>query len=128
MKANELMIGDLVRDITNKHSFKIEAILPAGFMRYTNDGSVAVPYNYEEIEPIPLTDAILEANGFHYHHKNFASLGYGHPFSLRMCKWPDENGRDGLWTIGELIDIRFVHELQHALRLCGIDKEIRLKE
>ena len=84
-------------------------------------------YKYDEISPIPLTDGILKENGFEYHHKNYASLSYEHPFQLKMKEWPDENGLGGLWTISDIIEIRYVHQLQHALRLCGIDKEIILK-
>jgi hypothetical protein len=79
-----------------------------------------------EIEPIPLTPEILKKNGFEYYHKNFASTDYDSPFKLEMVEWPDENGNGGLWLIKGLLKIRFVHELQDALRLCGIDKEIVL--
>lgn len=84
-------------------------------------GRMCVP---ERLEPIPLTAEILKKNGFEYYHKNFASTDYDSPFKLEMVEWPDENGNGGLWLIKGLFKIRFVHELQHALRLCGIDKEI----
>ena len=47
--------------------------------------------------------------------------------NIRMDKWPDENGLGGVWTIRDIIEIRYVHQLQHALRDCGFDKEIKIK-
>ena len=114
MKAKELMIGDWVQ-------------VPSEMNRYkrvcsTFDMDLAVLYR-----PIPLTDAILKANGFEYHHKNFAALSYEHPFQLEMVEWPNENGI-GLWMVGGLLKIRYVHEFQHAIRLCDIDKVIIIDE
>lgn len=79
----------------------------------------------DRITPIPLTDEILKKNGFEYYHKNFASLNQDDLFKLEMIEWPDENGIGGIWKIG-IIEIRYVHELQHALKLCNINKNIVL--
>ena len=117
MKANELMIGDWVR-IEGK-PFQVTQI---------NNKSVpsevgTYPYEEEDIYPIPLTPEILEKNGFyrreiptrdeigHYYHRTtdpcsiFVRMSFG-------------DGRD----FGN--EIQYVHELQHLLKLCGIDKEI----
>ena len=65
--------------------------------------------------PIPLTAAILE--------KNFPTAG-------ELAWWPVEDGlhcesrnTDDIMVSGVF---RFVHQLQHALRLCGIEHEITL--
>ena len=122
MKANELMIDDWVYNTHNRQNEQVAEIGSGLVMLAYND-----LYEYDEIEPIPLTDAILKANGFEYHHKNFAALSHVHPFQLKMVEWPDENGI-GLWMIGGLFKIRYVHELQHAMKLCEIDKEIKLED
>ena len=114
MEIEELMIGDWVQ-------------VPSEINRYkrvcsTFDMDSAVLYR-----PIPLTGVILKANGFEYRHKNFAALSYEHPFQLEIVEWPDENGI-GLWMVRGLLKIRYVHELQHAIRLCGIEKEIKLED
>lgn len=146
MKANELscidlMIGDFVfgcieTDVVGEATYKI--LCKVKNINYYGDCDCEViePFpdeldwqdgdDFSWIEPIPLTNEILEKNGFEYYHKNFASLSYDHQFKLEMEKWPDENGLGGLWSITDLIKIRYVHELQHALRLCGIEKEIVL--
>lgn len=125
MKANELQIGDYVN--YRGQIIKVTSL-------YDKGGSNEVGWSEKEsvwvngrcIEPIPLTAEILKKNGFEYFHKNYSSLSYDHPFKLKMTNWPDENGLGGLWTICDIVEIRFVHQLQHALRLCEIEKEIVL--
>ena len=79
----------------------------------------------EEIEPIPLTKDILEKNGV----EDFDCFFH---FPEDDCLWLELNWEeDGLkWTVNcneyDILPLDYVHELQYALRLCGIDKEIVL--
>ena len=123
MDIKTLMKGDWVYNTHNRQPEQVAEIGERMVMLAYND-----LYDPDEFEPIPLTDAILKANGFQYYHKNFASLSHVHPFKLRMVEWPDENGRGGLWTVGGIISVRYVHELQNALRVCKVDKEIKLED
>lgn len=131
MKAKELTLDDLVYGLYPNgkrypHPFRIAAvdIYPTNKSpRIVTVGGYG--FQEEHLAPIPLTDEILKANGFEYFHKNFAALDRESPFQLEMVEWPNEEGI-GLWTLGNLIKIRYVHELQHALRLCGIEKDIEL--
>ena len=74
--------------------------------------------------PIPLTTDILEKNGFVESHINECfSLRYtliydGISFSLKYVR--------GVFQWLGPLDFKYVHELQHALKLCGIDKTIEL--
>lgn len=90
------------------------------------------------LDPIPLTTEILEKNGF----KNTSVIILGTP----KMRWASEDGRTviTIWIDDTTpMEIRknayyedeesyllpfpgCVHELQHALRLCGIEKEIQL--
>lgn len=128
LKAYELMLGDWV--LVNSIPMQIQAINDIDGEIMAGDELYCLiedrVHSEDKIEPIPLTAELLEKNGFQYYHKNYASLSYGHPLQIAMDRWPDENGLNGLWRIGSIIEIRYVHELQHALRLCGIDKEIVL--
>lgn len=88
------------------------------------------------IEPIPITSEILKANGWTWdgmyarlrinEHSHFEY--YKHERSLR--KW--WKGIDEWENHAEVSEITFrchccaVHQLQHALRLAGITKEIEL--
>ena len=129
MKAEDLMIGDWVFGIYPNGKYTPPVCIAAVDIYPTNKSPRIVAYGgygyqQEHLAPIPLTDEILKKNGFQYYHKNFASLSYEHPFKLAMVEWPDENGLNGLWRLEDIINIRYVHELQHALKLCGIDKQI----
>lgn len=135
MKATELMVGDLVihgfggiGKITEIDS-KTVVIKDDGFD--TGDGMNEVSFALNELTPIPLTPEILEQNGF---------------VKQAYDGWliSEENGRglieyrtdcfDGLLRINYnkkpfsklMVKVKYIHELQHALRLCGIDKEITI--
>lgn len=135
MKANELMIGDWVWNTHNQQAEQVQEIREQMVMLAYND-----LYEYDEIEPIRLTDNILIASGF--------SVGkYKLPVSgneIDKYSYVDLTNhikecvllpltKNYIWSFGsidgmEVPIIEYVHQLQHALRLCGIDKEIIIKE
>lgn len=112
------------------------------------DGGIWVDY----LSPIPITPEILEKNGFERREDLAESIQDALPFIWENKKtesvvvgWRDsyDNGfRDEnaeawgeYWEINvDGIEARYektakqlyVHELQHAIRLCGIEKEIEL--
>lgn len=111
MKVNELMIGDWVLDTRTGTPLRVNPFM----------AELEVP----EWQPIPLTPKILDKNGFEKLTSNtrmFFQHG-GHRLSYYIA--------NKHFTIYNQIDdslvqkvIVNVHELQHALKLCGIDKEI----
>lgn len=124
MDISELMIGNWVvyyGDVYFSNPIRVEGMDISTGSLITSDRE---DVGFDGIEPIPLTDEILKKNGFAYFHKNYASISREHPFMLRMDKWPEENGFGGIWTICDIIEIRYTHQLQNALKLCGIKKEI----
>lgn len=133
MKANELMLGDYVT-FRECQQDAIPTIVKIWQINGDNEAFVSIDGSDgldeisidDEIVGIPLTEDILEKNGFQYFHRDYASLSYDDKFRLLMVKWPDENGFGGLWTLCDIIEIEFVHELQRALRVCKIDKNIVL--
>lgn len=132
MKANELMIGDWVEVINSDHLkyVKVRNILDNSII--TEEGE----YESEEvkltnIKSIPLTEEILESNGFVRYDKHEYSVTDSNYNYLKVRCYADTNFEIGnaFDEEGELqafADIQYVHELQHALRLCGIDKNIEL--
>lgn len=123
-KVTDLMAGDWIHSNDTNDN---RQIWPIGYQTTSPIKRMDVTLEDCNCEPIPLSDDILKKTGFQYFHKNFASLSYDHPFKLEKVEWP--NGDDiGLWMLGGLFKIRYVHELQHAFRLAGIDKEIKLEE
>lgn len=123
MEAKELMIGDWVvynGDVEYTDPIKIEGMDIATDMLITSDRE---DVGFKGVEPIPLTAEILEKNGFK-RSQFFAELIYSHFHLLSDCKAlciRCEKSGESL-----TIDCEYVHELQHALRICGIDKEIKL--
>jgi hypothetical protein len=119
MKVKELSIGDWVMAEGQPH--QVFSINHYGVLLNTQKG--LRPYNFESLTPISITPEILEKNG------------------VALAEDYDENG--GLFTCPEFSVVRYgdgytfevpqarvrvehVHELQHAIRLAGIEKEIEL--
>jgi hypothetical protein len=113
MKANELMIGDWVLHPYYKHPSKIV---------YFNGSRVRVEYEEVEAEslrPIPLTPEILEKNGWICEY-----FGRRQEWWLNKTKFPIVRySTNDILHHNEIV-LKYAHELQHALRLCGINREI----
>ena len=126
LRALDLMIGDWVKvtDDDTDDSFigQVKAIDELENINVQEGEDVAYPYSIDCLEPIPLTPEILEKNGFKYNEHPFVQ-GY-EQFGLVLY-----HGGDGYRiNCGQNVALQLdsVHQLQHALRLCGIDKEIEL--
>ena len=119
MKATDLMIGDWVI----AYGKNTQVVWVGNIHKLAVRGFPSEFYE-DEIEPIPLTPEILEKNeffksydddGIHY---KYTLISDGIGFSLKYV-------RSVFQWLGPL-DFKYVHELQHALKLCGIKKEIEL--
>jgi hypothetical protein len=143
MKATDLMIGDWVK-FTSKYGYGTGQIVgiepregsadPSTFTIYKKDkdGNTKffVAVSRTCIEPIPLTPEILEKNGFDISdgevmQYDFIEDGQKYHFTLRQM-YNKQGERDGFsfFAFNVLTLILSIHELQHALRLCKIEKEI----
>lgn len=100
----------------------------------------------DHLEPIPITAEILEKNGFTRRSSEFPIYEYAtllgkmlrttvvslnHPYSYIVCRIEDtskELHEVARISINLSIDRSpvHIHDLQHALRLAGVDKEINL--
>ena len=114
MEAKELMIGDKVM-------VKVLSQIPDTYVLHTwtaNDYSRDI-----QVKPIPLTPEILEKNGFIK--VNSQRYDYGYPDTDCYVKVnPKKNmiNVNGRNANSNLYSHSFVHELQRALRLCGLDE------
>lgn len=122
MKANELMIGDWVEVIQNGNPAYAQIQMIDGYgdnATYNECICDGIYYNINEIKPIPLTTEILEKNGFKFDGE-FYKLG---DYQLVI------EYRGGFlfgWVFCHRKQLKYVHELQHALHQCEIEKEIEL--
>ena len=133
MKATDLMIGDWVclkDDIKSELPLKVDGVLIDDISR---EGEGFLGGVDGLIRPIPLTSEILEKNGFemfkydgwvHY----YRIFGNGAiPFVLHSMIGGEMLSQevDIFSTSTDTncgIEVNYVHELQHALRLCGLNK------
>ena len=120
MKAADLMIGDWIRltykDKSKSQCFKVDTLLMQAFL----GGVGAWCMDDKIIEPIPLTKEILELNGFtgnnlfqlKVNSVNIEiSLFGGYPMYIDYPTWRYC-----------LPMPKYVYQLQHYLRDCGLDE------
>lgn len=135
LKISDLSVGDWVQDMDGNYG-RVEGIWQGRNFSYQVDrnrdgviGTIAAC----NIHPIPITAEILEANGwkkgqrgefYHYLQLDKNSTLYVHASTngWRMEITYDVAGI--LRTTHLMPDVVSIHQLQHALRLAGIDKEI----
>lgn len=146
MKASELMVGDYltfpdVKNDSNCPKLRVVAINEED-VYVSNDGDpVADLYDPKELSGIPITPEILEKNGFvndFYEEESVADYVRieieGYSLHTTANEWDKAlvtycNGHLDVITdfSGEVRgEFEYIHQLQHALRLCGIEKEIIL--
>lgn len=140
LKASELMIGDWVQHQGNGQYMQVSRIDAKHF-------ACGFPYCYEynnPYTPVPLTAEILSKIGFVNKETWDDTECFGYYYSQHdddhdfYCKARFVNARGmnfcefRYYTYGynscNVIchSFMFLHELQHALQLCGIEKEITL--
>lgn len=135
-----------IRGIDGDNKFKERGLVGCAGCQPLDETQFAGGIWLDYLDPIPLTQEILEKNGFH------ALIPEEH---CTRYVWAKDGGRNdtvisisfynqpvhGVRLLTKIstdchhdsginevhnCDIEYVHELQHALRLCGIDKEIVL--
>lgn len=145
MKVNELMIGDLCRRRSIYQDTGREVVTDFQVTQICKNGENLYIYGpkgnmgrVDQIEPIPLTAEILKKNDIRL--LEVGDNGVATPAKNRNryekwqihTQWKDTYlWYDRLTKRWNLYDMNgaqftFVHEFQHALRLCGIEKEIEL--
>ena len=116
MKATELQIGDLVKIKGHLDYDKVQEIARDENMQwYISFACSATLFRAYEFEPIPLTPEILEKNGWRL---DTEDTWWHDEVNFTIEKW---NGRYQCYDINQ-IKLYSVHQLQHALRLCGLNE------
>ena len=139
IKVTELMINDFVK--LNDSNYQVQAIKKKGVIKLyenTKYGEHEIELNTdwieEFVEPIPLTPEILEKNfgkpyprgGFHnYRMQKDETIAFVIE-DRRVSAAPDNRVVLSRCPGTYICDVNYVHELQHALKLCKIKKEIIL--
>ena len=133
MRVNDLMLGDWVRN-TNGNVGRVAGITEDGaevIVHYTDNGTAFSDPGL--LRPVRLLLGMLAENGWEVHDKMYAELAYEEGRRLSWYQYEGilrdwYTGRDGVDR--EIFLSRpgliYVHQMQHALRMCGIEKEILL--
>lgn len=127
MNAKDLMIGDWVRITRSQwHEGSTQKVLDV----YEN-GSIRTkhisPVLEDSYEPIPLTPEILEANGFLKLSCFYEAQIGDTNITIQRCKDWKNNQKKYINVLKRpsyyhIMYPEYVHELQHALRLCGLNE------
>lgn len=135
IRAEELMLGDWLKYGKFDRIVKVTALY--GSMVETN---VVTPLFLDDLEPVLITPKILEKNGFKRKEEGESYTEYvsGDEHSIIEFVFYKESIYDvdtvldcELGFVGGLdrihhCHVKYVHQLQHALKLCGINKNIEL--
>lgn len=127
MEVNELMIGDwVVRESHKNTPQQVIGIGDKGVTLKLEGGWCGEAIDL--IEPIPLTPKILEKNEFYHEHNVGLVYEDGNGSEIIYSTFDNELKiiRDREVILRKQDWLFPVHELQHALRLAGIKKEIVL--
>lgn len=128
IKISDLSVGDWVKASGEaKRVHSIEYQNGEYFVHFSDPDANSEDYMHAPfIDPIPITPEILEVNGFvkngEYNEWNIGTwqtpslLGVSLERPAITIKW---NGSSIF-----IDQAKYVHQLQHALRLAGVDKEI----
>ena len=144
MKPTELMIGDWVMFTDpadgSKYPVRLKSINANSCCGIEGKSLLSLT---DDFEPIPITGEILEKNGFN------KLMNESERVAARFGRKPQFTG---YWTFelsnfdsihycpethflrikhllgynSDFININYIHQIQHALRLCNIEKDIEL--
>lgn len=122
--ADDLMVDDWVSLKETGDDY------PASNYQISFKNLMRLDYGSLEAEAIPLTDEILEKNGFHkandwggtFKIKDGLELVFAGMYSMHSYEFYGYEGLNHGSCTGIYID--YVHELQHVLKQCEIEKKI----
>lgn len=141
MKATDLMIGDYVYVKPSKMVIKVAAVHNKKVAYHSCNGKLSW-VGEGLLEAIPLTKEILENNGWYdaefrggYGRKGIRldgldELPVGVDNALSFAQWSLDTKflyhllEIYMWKGSVHLWVNYVHELQHAFRMCGITKEL----
>lgn len=133
MEITDLMVGDWVLKLEvggHYRKCRITGIFDVNVDCVTSNGEVHC-LSISGIEPIPLTTEILKKSGFKNYRLSYDNGDYYYHIALEDVKggiWIEAmSSRNVLYGRKEYCGlINYVHELQHAMKQCKIDKQIEL--
>lgn len=131
MKPEEIMVGDWIMFPNSIEKVQeVSFVEGKGYCASFSASATLFPISTDLLKPIPITPEILEKNGFLIYDDAYYLWENAKEDIVRL--YTDDNHTWFLYMCSDIcghidyLEINNVHELQHALRLCKIDKEIVL--
>ena len=132
LKISDLSVGDWVYYDKGNTPYSIRSIYRTGKQDCVELNDSVFPEGVigfvGRLTPIPITAEILEANGFErstsqfiVYHTDKVWISYDKPSETWSVTMYINDFTSNLHA-----NILHIHQLQHALRLAGVDKEINL--
>ena len=127
MNCKDLMVGDWVRFKENYPQKELQGkIAKVKGVRgridvKTQDGEYYESEHPDWLEPIPLTEEILVKNGWR---KEPVTIDIDDDYAIWLGEILISQDEDEFNY--EDIELKYVHTMQHLLRLCGIEKELTI--
>jgi hypothetical protein len=115
LNITDLMFGDYIQNLSGA-IFRMTAAI---FTRYLNDNSFGMIF-----KPVELTDEILESNFPDTDILSWWPIGKDGYYHIEI---EQDDSEDSLGGPEVIIKLKYVHELQHLLKICNIDKDIKLR-
>lgn len=138
IKISELSIGDWVRHTFYEENLQIARIdgeserLVSTSRKAKEKGLMSVISHLDHYEPIPLTSEILEKNGFDKKNYDNGKMWDWWCDNVLVRKYADEDIYRFIVVLNSkhytttMVVGKHTHQLQHALRLAGVEKEIEV--
>ena len=130
MKVKELKIGDWV--LAGGSPIKIDELVEGidALTLYDDETNEIENYSYDELSPIPLTEEILEKNGWKEDDEIWGiDSTFGH---LHIEFFSNGKEIEAMVSVTDdrdvccLRQIKYIHELQHILWALGMDDELKI--
>ena len=130
IRYEELTIGDYV--LIDGKVRRVEAITKKKIGYHLRDYA-----RLRDVEPIEINEYIFRTSGFCVENQTKTFLAHFKCDDFKISVIPNSLGcgkydyillvdAHGVSNYVELFDFRFVHQLQHAIRICGINFEVKL--
>lgn len=123
IKISDLSVGDLIHHDFYEVDMRVVNINgEAKRIIAESSSGHGVTCHLDHFSPIPITPEILEANGWKRNEEDEYMEYYGDP----TCSITHTKGTHHYRLEAPEVSVvcYYVHQLQHALRLAGVDKEI----
>lgn len=128
MKTSEIMLGDYFNVHPSNLPIKVAAV-HKGKVGYHARKDRLAWVRADLLRPIPLTPEILEKDGFKKDERDENFYKWNWSVIDDCISYDKETGMVRIFNTSGLVFVKilsYLHELQHALRLCKIDKTIKI--